>query len=133
MSSDAAREAQFFGPPTIELFLNSEWALMVSRRFNYAIFTVMIWDLILTFPKEVSLFGYGDNIWLIGGVIRSPSFGPRVLDWSSSCSYSIDMLLLWSWASTSGVGAASNGAMLWLTNRSVEWFGNRTDQFCKHN
>jgi hypothetical protein len=54
MSSDSAREPQFYSlSATIDFLLNFTGALVVSRRFNYAAFTVMIWDLILTFPKEV--------------------------------------------------------------------------------
>lgn len=66
MSSAGAGEEQVFGPPTIQLLVNASWALMVSRRFNYAVFAIMIWDLILTFPKEVRRnAAYWDSLWLI--------------------------------------------------------------------
>lgn len=58
MPSDSEQELNFFGPPTLKLLVDSAEALSISRRFNYAFFTFMVWDLVLTFPREVS------KLWL---------------------------------------------------------------------
>ncbi|PVF95006.1 hypothetical protein CPB86DRAFT_875990 [Serendipita vermifera] len=44
-----------FGPPTLTTLLRAAAVVRASRAFNFAWFTAMVWDMILTLPREVAL------------------------------------------------------------------------------
>jgi hypothetical protein len=43
-----------FGPPTLATLLRAAAVVRASRAFNFAWFTAMVWDMILTLPREAS-------------------------------------------------------------------------------
>ncbi|KAG8826634.1 hypothetical protein FRC19_008240 [Serendipita sp. 401] len=55
ITPEDAALAAFFGPVTPRLLREAVWSIFVTRYTNYALVTVMMWDMFLTFPMEVEL------------------------------------------------------------------------------
>ncbi|KAG8813795.1 hypothetical protein FRC18_002283, partial [Serendipita sp. 400] len=55
ITPEDAALAAFFGPITPRFLREAVWSIFVTRYTNYALVTVMMWDMFLTFPMEVEL------------------------------------------------------------------------------